>query len=460
MIDYTESVDTIAQFGPAFQAKVIAAMIKDPKFLGQSMDVMNPHFFDSDAGKWLCNKLIDYYQMYKDSPGLDYFKAEMPELAEKDTLKATTVSLLREAWTYTTHAGDLDYVEDKFLDFAKNQTLKIAILKSADLLQRGEYDAIKTMVDQALKAGTQRDVGLMWSEDIDTRHIHSARDTITTGWAAVDKYIDGGLGKGELGVIAAPSGAGKSWCLTTLGKAALVQGLKVMHYSYELNQNYQGIRYDTVFTGIEPKELLENLDRVKAVVAEVPGQLLIKYFPARTATVNTLAAHLDYMKSYNFVPDIIIVDYADLMRATVKAEARYQELGYIYEELRGLAGELQVPMWTASQTQRGSINLEVIEADSIAESYDKVKTADVLLSLSRKTEDKLTNTARFHIVKNRFGADGVTFPSRMDTSRGIIEVYDSHSVEGSAVQQEMSEGEDRMKSFLLSKLRELDEETE
>jgi len=457
MIDYTENVDTIAQFGPAFQSKVIAAMMVDPKFLGQSMDVVNPFFFDSDAGQWLVNKTIDYYQKYKLSPGLDYFKAEMGDLQGKDTLRTEVISLLRESWTYTTHAGDLEYVQDKFLDFAKNQTLKIAILRSADLLQRGEYGQIKTLVDQAMKAGSQKDIGLMWSEDIDIRHIHSARDTMPTGWSSLDHYIDGGLGKGELGVIAAPSGAGKSWLLTKLGQAALVKGFKVMHYTYELNQNYQGIRYDTCFTGIEPQQLLENLDRVRAVVEQVPGQLLIKYFPSRTASSLTLSAHLDYMKAQNFVPDIVIVDYADLMRATTKAEARYQELGYIYEELRGLAGELQVPMWTASQTQRSSIHEDVIEADKIAESYDKVKTADVLISLSRKTEDKLTGTARFHIVKNRFGQDGITLPVRMDTARGIVEVYDSHSEEGSKVQQEMDQGEDRMKSFLMNKLKEMED---
>ena len=171
MIDYTENVDTIAQFGPAFQSKVIAAMMKDPKFLGQSMDVVNPFFFDSDAGRWVCNKVIDFYQKYKDSPGLDYFKAEMVGMDDKSTLRTEVISFLREAWSYTTHAGDLEYVQDKFLDFAKNQTLKNAILKSADLLQRGDYGQIKTLVDQAMKAGTQKDIGLMWLEDIDTRHI-------------------------------------------------------------------------------------------------------------------------------------------------------------------------------------------------------------------------------------------------------------------------------------------------
>ncbi|MEK9767567.1 MAG: DnaB-like helicase C-terminal domain-containing protein [Betaproteobacteria bacterium] len=451
MIDYTENVDTIAQFGPEFQTKVIAAMMEDSRFLGQVMDVLNPNYFESDAAKWIVNKSVEFYQEYRNSPTLEYFRAEFEELKNKNELKTGVLDQLKRA-TENVTAKDLEYVEDKFLDFAKNQTLKIAILKSADLLQAGRYSEIKTMVDQAMKAGTQKDVGLIWDQDIDIRHIYAARDVLSTGWSGLDVHFDGGLGPGELGVIAAPSGAGKSWILTALGKAALMQGKTVVHYSYELNQNYQGIRYDTAFTGIEPKKLSDHLDFVKEKIAEVPGHLLIKYFPSRTVNTHTLMAHLDYLKAYDVTPDVIIIDYADLMRATVKSEARYQELGYIYEEIRGMAGELQVPIWTASQTQRSSINEDVIEADKIAESYDKVKTADVLLSLSRKVEDKINNTGRIHIVKNRFGPDGITLPARIDTARGIVEVHDSNSSEGAALQSEMEEGQDKMNDFLLQKL--------
>lgn len=118
-----------------------------------------------------------------------------------------------------------------------------------------------------------------------------------------------------------------------------------------------------------------------------------------------------------------------------------------------MAGELQIPIWTASQTQRSSINDEVIEADKIGESYNKVKTADVLLSLSRKTEDKINNTARLHIVKNRFGADGVTLPVKMDTSKGLVDVHDPTSPEGGELQETMANGEENMKKFLANKLK-------
>ena len=181
--------------------------------------------------------------------------------------------------------------------------------------------------------------------------------------------------------------------------------------------------------------------------------VFIKYFPTRTATHHTLLSHIDHLSIQDFRPDLIIIDYADLMRTPTRSNARHEELGYIYEELRSMAGELQIPMWTASQTQRSSINDEVIEADKIGESYNKVKTADVLLSLSRKTEDKINNTARLHIVKNRFGADGVTLPVKMDTSKGLVDVHDPTSPEGGELQETMANGEENMKKFLANKLK-------
>jgi replicative DNA helicase len=452
MVDYNANVDTITQFGPAFQSKVIASLIRNGSFLAQSMDVVNPNFFESQASHWIVGKILDYYMEYRTNPTIEYFRAEFGEIEKNETLKVEVLDQLKNSKMHFNDT-DLEYVQDKFLEFCKNQTLKSAILRSADLLQRGQYGEIKVMIDSAMKAGTQKDVGLRWDEDFEQRHIEAARDTLTTGWSIIDKYLDGGLGPGELGVIAAPSGIGKSWALTHLGKAALKQGKSVIHYTYELNENYQGIRYDTSFTGIEPSSLKHHLETVKSVIETVEGRLFIKYFPTRTASYHTLLSHIDYLSIHNFRPDLIIIDYADLMRTPTKSNARHEELGYIYEELRSMAGELQVPIWTASQTQRSSINDEVIEADKIGESYNKVKTADVLLSLSRKTEDKINNTARLHIVKNRFGADGVTLPVKMDTSKGLVDVHDPTSPEGGELQETMAKGEENMKKYLANKLK-------
>ena len=185
----------------------------------------------------------------------------------------------------------------------------------------------------------------------------------------------------------------------------------------------------------------------------MPGEIVIKYFPSRAVNSHALLAHVRQMEAVGFKPDLLIVDYADLLRASSRTEARYLELGAIYDELRGMAGELFIPCWTASQTQRSSISDEVIQADKIAESYGKIMVADFVISLSRTLEDKQTNTARVHIIKNRFGPDGITFPAKMNVLEGLVDVYDENSTQGIQARQAMSNADNIVKKMLHKKLK-------
>jgi hypothetical protein len=154
--------------------------------------------------------------------------------------------------------------------------------------------------------------------------------------------------------------------------------------------------------------------------------------------VDGLRAHLDKYHLVGVTPNLIIIDYAELMRLGGRKDSRKDELiQELYEELRGLAGEYMVPLWTASQTNRSAAEDDVIEGDKVSESYGKNFTVDFGMSLSRKSKDKLGNTARWHVFKNRFGPDGVTFPSKMDTSKGRIDIYKESSVNGAKAKEEM-----------------------
>ena len=137
--------------------------------------------------------------------------------------------------------------------------------------------------------------------------------------------------------------------------------------------------------------------------------------------------------------DMVVVDYADLMIPLVfqKNTNSYTEAGSVYEELRTVAGELQLPIWSASQSHRSSHEEEIIQAQGVADSYRKIMTGDFVFSLSRKVDDKTCNTARIHIIKNRFGADGLTFPTTFDASNGTIKLYDASSTEGRDLSQKM-----------------------
>ena len=153
------------------------------------------------------------------------------------------------------------------------------------------------------------------------------------------------------------------------------------------------------------------------------------------------------------VPDLVIVDYADLLSG--KGRERRIELGNIYEDLRGLAGEQNLPIWTASQANRSSLTDDVIGAEKIAEDYSKIMTADFVISLSRKIEDKLAGTGRWHVIKNRFGPDGITFPSKMNASNGMIEIYQENSLEGKETRTDMNNHNEFLRKMLKNKFEEM-----
>ena len=447
-----EVVETLERFGGEFQAKVLSLLIRDHPFVQQTFDIIDPSYFESDARKWVAKTILDYFKNYRKLPTRIVFMTEV----EKITNDVHKVAVAAELRTIQMHVSDddMEYVKDKFLQFCKNQTLKAAIFKSVDLLEAHEYDDIKILIDDAMRAGTERNYGHDWKKDVDKRLLEDTRITTPVPWDCVNWVMDGGLAYGELGVVAAPAGAGKSWMLAAIGAHAMKQGLKVLQFTLELNDLYCGTRYDTIFSGIEPKEHRNNYERIKKAVSDVPGEIIIKYYPSRTVNSHKLLAHIHQLSGTGFVPDLVIVDYADLLRSNGRADARYLELGAIYEELRSLAGELQIPCWTASQTQRSSIDVEVIQADKIAEAYGKIMIADFVLSLSRTLNDKQTNTARVHIIKNRFGPDGMTFPATMNVLEGVVEVFDEQSTQGIAARQAMSSADNLVKKMLHKRLTE------
>jgi replicative DNA helicase len=265
--------------------------------------------------------------------------------------------------------------------------------------------------------------------------------------------MDGGLAGGELGIITACAGSGKSWVLAKMGAEAMRQGKNVLHYTLELNENYVGLRYDACFTGIDFQNIRNNIDIVKKKIAEIPGKLIIKYFPIKTVSAHSLKLHAERIQTLGTKIDLIIVDYADILRPSQsdRNSNSYSEAGGIYEELRGVAGELQVPIWSASQSNRAAMDEDIIQANNISDSYRKIMTADFVISLSRKMSDKQANTARFHVIKNRFGPDGVTFPARMNAGCGDIRIFAENSREGMGILNEMSQEENVVKKMISNK---------
>jgi len=445
-----EQIDTLSKYGQSFQSKVVSALITDNKFLDTISEITTAKFFENDANKWIVSEILSYHEEYRKPPTLDVFKSQLSKV-DNEVLKKTVVEQLRHVFTQVGNV-DLDYIKNEFTSFCINQNLKGVILQSVDLLKAGSYDRIKDLVDKAMKVGQQTDLGMDYIEDYDERTEDLNRTTVPTKWQPINDLMDGGLGPGELGVVVAPSGVGKTWILTAIGAEAVRRGLSVVHYTMELSEHYVGARYDTVFTGTPSAELKDKKDEVKAKIKNLKGKLLIKYFPPKGVTVKKLQQHIEKMVTLDNKPDVIIVDYADLLLShSNKSDSTYAEQGGVYIDLRGMSGELEIPIWTASQTNRSAIDSEVIEADKIADSYAKVMNADFIMSWSRKSKDKLNDTARAHIMKNRFGPDGITFPCKMNTNTGYIEVYDGTSPDGVIVQKEAASGQLETKKLLHKK---------
>ena len=221
--------DTLTQFGTSFQSKIVASLMTDVKFLGTISDILDPSMFDSDSNKWLVKSIRDYYYEYKKQPTLEVLKFKVDEI-DNDVLKTGVVEKLRDVWK-NIEATDLEFVQSETLDFCKNQTLKNAILQSVDLLENKNYDGIKSIIDDAMKAGTTRDLGHDYVVSLETRLEESSRITVETPWDVINDITDGGLGAGELGVVVAPAGIGKSLTLQALGADVIRKNKTVVHYT-------------------------------------------------------------------------------------------------------------------------------------------------------------------------------------------------------------------------------------
>ena len=444
-------IDNLKKFGLDFQIKCISSLVSDRTFLERIHDIIDVDTFETDAHQWIVKEIISYFNQYKDLPTLNVFKVRVETINNK-VLSQSVVDNLKLIYQKM-NDNDINFIKEQFLEFCKNQKLKNAIFESADLLNTGQYEKIKHVVDQAMKAGMERNIGHEYESDVEKRMSVMSRNCIKTNWQEIDSIMDGGLGPGELGIITACAGSGKSWVLCKLGAEAMKQGKNVVHFTLELNENYVGLRYDSCFTGIDFQNIRNNIDIVKQKITEVSGKLVIKYFPIKTVSAYSLKAHCERLALLGTKVDMIIVDYADILRPSQseRNSNSYSEAGGIYEELRGVAGELQVPIWSASQSNRAAMDEDIIQANNISDSYRKIMTADFVMSLSRKMSDKQANTARFHVIKNRFGPDGLTFPSRMNAGCGDIRIFSENSREGVGILNEMSQEENIVKKMMSNK---------
>ena len=425
------TLNNLNSYGPGFQIKVLASLLNHKEFLINIHDILSEDYFDNQAHKWIIKEVLKYYEKYHTTPTMEVLKVELKRI-QNEVLQISIKEQLKEA--YKSLNDDLAFIQEEFSTFCKNQMLKKALLQSVDLLQAGDYDSIKFMIESAMKAGQDKNVGHEYSKDIESRYRAEHRITVPTPWGEFNELLQGGLGNGDFGLIFGNPGGGKSWALVALGGYAVKMGFNVIHYTLELGEDYVGRRYDAYFTQIPVNKITQYKKEVLSVVEQITGRLIIKEFPTGKATISTIESHIKKCIDLEFQPDLILIDYVDLLRSKRNSKERKEEIDDIYVSTKGLARELSLPIWSVSQVNRAGSKDDIIEGDKAAGSYDKMMITDFAASLSRKKEDKINGTGRFHIMKNRYGIDGLTYGVKIDTSTGFFEIstdIDSYSPQSS-----------------------------
>ena len=423
MIDNKQ--EDFSKYGKKFQESLVRLVLEDRVFADQMFEVLDINFLELKYLQIFVEKIFDYREKYTSHPSHDsmtiMLRTELDDVS--DLLKNQVREYYAKILAGAADTDGLDHVKEVALDFCKKQKLKEAMLECVGLMQRSSYDEISSKINNALNLGADNDLGYDYMVDFEKRFELVARDPVTTGWTYIDNITGGGLGKGELGVCVAPTGGGKSMVLTHLGAEALKAGKCVVHYSFELLDSVICRRYDSCLTEINLSSIIVNKEKVRKIVENVPGKLIVKQYPTKSASSVTLKAHLEKLKRRGFNPDMIIVDYADLLKPVNREREKRNELESIYEELRAIAMEMECPVWTASQTNRSGLNAEIITMESISEAFNKCFVADFIFSVSRTPEDKISNEGRIFIAKNRNGQDGMVYPIFMDTSNVKIKVF-------------------------------------
>lgn len=434
------------ELGTHYQNKLIHVFCEDRSgFSEQIIDVLNGEYFDSYQ-KILIKHAIQYYNDRGTIIRFDTLRDRV-SFGEKGIQKEHLLGLIDKIEEIKIE--DKKEVQETSTEFFIKRHMREAILKAASDWKDNKWDAIQKNIEEALKAGQPKDTGHDYFKDVNKRLSKDFRLPIPF-LEGLDEMIGGGLSPGEIAVVIAPPGGGKSMCLVKGASTALLAGKKVVYYTLELSEEVVGQRFDACINDIKLKHVWEYPEYITEQlidVATLGGGLKIKEFLEGGVTVNTIKAHLKTLEIEGFIPDIIFVDYLGLMKPLGSYAEKRHALTDITEGLRNVANNYRIPVWTAHQTNRTAIQEERITTAHIGESLGIIATVDLALGLGRPDEMKEENQAMLGIIKNRLGQDGVYKLLIFDTRRVFIALANEN--EQGIVQSRPQRNEPEMEEIAL-----------
>jgi len=439
--------------GNTFQLQLINQIIEDKDFASSIIDVIESSYFDNKYFKIILQMIKEYHSKYESCPNFDTLeqivKSEITqELVAKIVLD--TLKQIKDA----PFEGTV-FVQEKALKFCKQQELQKAMDRAQKIITEGDfesYDKVEGLVREALQVGeveknvTDIFMGLDTVLDEDYRH------PIPMGIAGIDRLLKGGLAKGEIGVILAPTGVGKTTILTKIANTAFNLGYNVLQIFFEDNPKIVQRKHFTIWTGIEPDNLALHRDEVMSKITEIQetmkNKLILKKLASDTTTMSQIKNQVRKMIADGNKIDLILLDYIDCVLPESSSKDEWKAEGSIMRGFEAMCHELNLVGWTATQGNRSSISSEVVTTDQMGGSIKKAQVGHVIITVAKSLQQKEMNLATIAITKSRLGKDGVVFEN-CKFNNELLEIDTDSSVTFLGFEEQQEERKrDRVKELL------------
>jgi replicative DNA helicase len=400
--------------GNTFQVQLLNQIVVDKDFSHSIMDVIESSYFDNKYFKIIIQMIKEYHIKYESTPTFDTLeqivKSEIPqELVAK--IVSDTLKQVKDAPFEGT-----SFVQEKALKFCKQQELQKAMDKSQKIITEGDfesYDKVEGLIREALQVGEiekgQTDV----FDNLDTVLDEDYRHPIPMGITGIDKLLKGGLAKGEIGVILAPTGVGKTTVLCKIANTAFNMGYNVLQIFFEDNPKIIQRKHFTMWTGIEPDNLVLHKEVVMSKLTEIKetmkNELILKKLASDSMTMNQIKNQVRKIIADGTKIDVILLDYIDCVLPESSAKDEWKAEGSVMRGFEGMCHELNLAGWTATQGNRSSISSEVVTTDQMGGSIKKAQVGHVIITVAKSLQQKEMNLATIAITKSRLGKDGVIF---------------------------------------------------
>ena len=439
--------------GNSFQIQLLNNIVIDKDFANSIVDVLDPKYFDNQYFKIIMQMIKEYYVKYEHTPTF----ATLEQLTKSEISSPMAQKMVFDMLNDVKEAPieGSDFVQEKSLKFCKQQELQKVMSKAQKIIDKGDfesYDHLEEMVREALQVG-EVDTGTSdVFSNLDIVLDDDYRHPIPMGVPGIDNLMKGGLAKGEIGVILAPTGVGKTTFLTKISNHAFNLGYNVLQIFFEDNPKIIQRKHFTLWTGIAPDNLSNHRDDVMAKVREIKentkNSLTLKKLPSDTMTMNQIKNQVRKMMAEGTKIDMIVVDYIDCITPDKNLGDEWKSEGSVMRAFEAMCHELDIVGWTATQGNRSSISSEVVTTDQMGGSIKKAQVGHVIISVAKSLQQKEMNLATIAITKSRIGKDGIVFENcKYDNEMLVIDTEQSMTFLGLEEQREEKQ-RDRIKELM------------